>query len=339
MMWNVLVGGLLTDAAIVLYDGSPAVPSLDRLWELAEATRITCFGMSAAFLSSCLKAGLRPRDTHDLPSLRSIGSTGSPLSPEAFRWVYNDVKPDLWLFSTSGGTDVCTSFVGGVPTLPVYEGELQARTLGARVEAFDEHGRSVVDQVGELVLTAPLPSMPVFFWGDTDGSKYRETYFGEYLGVWKHGDWIELTSRGTAIIYGRSDATINRGGVRIGTSEIYRALLLLAEVADALVVDLTLRGGDDWMPLFVVPADGVSLDPELVERIKRQIREQCSPRHVPDAVLAIDEVPRTLSGKVIEIPIKRILSGVPVEQAVSREGLANPAALDYFVRLAGELAQ
>jgi acetoacetyl-CoA synthetase len=334
MMWNLLVGGLLADAAIVLFDGNPGYPDLGRLWDLTESAGITCFGTSAAYIAACMKSGIEPRAGRELAALRSVGSTGSPLAPEGFRWVYDHLGEDTWLFSTSGGTDVCTAFVGGVPTLPVHEGELQARSLGAKVEAFDEQGRSVIDEVGELVLTEPLPSMPVFLWGDDDGSRYRDTYFDMYPGVWRHGDWIEITSRGTAIIYGRSDATINRGGIRMGTSEIYSAVLALPQVVDALVVDLPRAGTEGWMPLFVVLGEGVELEDELVAEIKRRIRADCSPRHVPDEVLEIAAVPRTLSGKALEVPIKRILTGTSPDQAVSRDALANPEALDYFVALA-----
>jgi acetoacetyl-CoA synthetase len=329
MMWNFLLGGLLTDAAIVLYDGNPATPDLSRLWQLAEEAGITTFGTSAAFIAACMKDGVEPRDGRALARLRAVGSTGSPLSPEGFRWVYEQLGDDTWLFSTSGGTDVCTAFVGGVPILPVYEGELQARALGAKVEAFDEDGHAVVDEVGELVLTEPMPSMPVFFWNDPGGERYRDSYFSMYPGVWRHGDWIEITSRGTAIIYGRSDSTINRGGVRMGTSEIYRVVLGFDEVVDALVVD-----ADGFMPLFVVLRDGVGLDDDLRGRIVAQIREDCSPRHVPNAIEAVPEIPRTLSGKILEVPVKRILLGAEPEAVASRDSLANPQALDWFARWA-----
>ena len=334
MMWNFLAGVLLTPASIVLYDGSPGSPSLDRLWDLAAEAKITCFGTSAAFIASCMKAGVKPAGGRDLSALRSVGSTGSPLSPEGFRWVYDELGDDTWLFSTSGGTDVCTAFVGGVPIEPVYEGELQARSLGCDVQAFDEDGRSVIDEVGELVIVQPLPSMPIGFWNDPGGARMREAYFATYPGVWRHGDWIEITSRGTAIIYGRSDSTINRGGVRMGTSEIYRAVLALDEVVDALVVDVPRDGAESWMALFVVPREGAALDDELRRAIARRVREDCSPRHVPDDVFAVAEVPRTLSGKILEVPVKRILSGTPPEQAASRDSLANPAALDWFVSFA-----
>jgi acetoacetyl-CoA synthetase len=339
MMWNFLVGVLLTDASIVLYDGSPAEPDMGVLWDLAEAAGVTCFGTSASYIAACMKEGVEPGSGRDLSALRSVGSTGSPLAPEGFQWIYDHVGADTWLFSTSGGTDVCTAFVGGVPTLPVYRGELQGRSLGCAVEAFDEDGNSVVDEVGELVITEPMPSMPVYFWGDPDGSRYRESYFDTYPGVWRHGDWIEITSRGTAIIYGRSDSTINRSGIRMGTSEIYRAVASVDEVTDALVVDIPRPGTEGWMPLFVVLREGVELDDELTKRIARAIRERCSPRHVPDRLYEIAEVPRTLSGKVLEVPVKRILTGTPVDRAASRDSLANPAALDFFVELAGEIDQ
>ncbi len=334
MMWNLLVGGLLTEAPIVLYDGSPAHPGLDVLWQLAADAGITCFGTSAGYLSSCLKNGVEPRAGRDLSRLRSVGSTGSPLSPEAFRWVYDHVGAETWLFSMSGGSDVCTAFVGGVPTLPVCEGELQARALGAKVEAFDEEGRSLIDQVGELVLTEPLPSMPIAIWGDEDGSRYRESYFDLYPGIWRHGDWIEITSRGTAIISGRSDSTINRGGVRMGTSEIYRVVALIPEVLDALVVDLPWPGTSGFIVLFVVLAEGARLDEELRNRITTRLREDCSPRHAPDEVRQIDAVPRTISGKLVEVPVKRILMGADPATVAGRESLADPAALDLFVELA-----
>jgi acetoacetyl-CoA synthetase len=334
MMWNFLVSALHTEASIVLYDGSPGHPDLGVLWDLAERTGMTHFGTSASYIASCMKGEVKPSDGRDLSALRAVGSTGSPLSPEGFQWVYDEIGRDTWLFSTSGGTDVCSAFVGGVPTLPVYEGELQARSLGAKVEAFDEDGNAVIDEVGELVLTAPLPSMPVSFWNDEDGERLREAYFDMYPGIWRHGDWIRITPRGTAVIYGRSDSTINRGGVRMGTAEIYRAVLAVDEIADALVVDVPREGSDNWMPLFVVLREGAELDDDLVAEIRKRVREDCSPRHVPNDVYAVDEVPRTLSGKLLEVPVKRILSGTDPEKAASRDSLANPQALDWFVELA-----
>jgi acetoacetyl-CoA synthetase len=337
MMWNFLVSALLTPASVVLYDGSPGHPDLGALWDLAERAGTTCFGTSASYIAACMNGGVEPGAGRDLSRLGAVGSTGSPLAPEGFQWIYDHLGQDTWLFSTSGGTDVCTAFVGGVPLLPVYRGELQGRALGASVEAWDPDGNPLVNEVGELVLTEPMPSMPVYFWGDPDGSRLREAYFDHYPGVWRHGDWIEITDRGTAVIYGRSDSTINRQGVRMGTSEIYRAVQAVPQVVDALVVDVPRPGTEGWMPLFVVLREGEELTDDLVAAIKRSIRENCSPRHVPDEVFAIGEVPRTLSGKVLEVPVKRILMGTPPEQAASRDSLANPAALDWFVGLADRL--
>lgn len=337
MMWNFLVSCLLTDAAIVLYDGNPGHPDMTSLWQLAADAEVTCFGTSASYISACMKAGIEPGDGRDLSRLRSVGSTGSPLAPEGFDWIYQHVGEDTWLFSTSGGTDLCTAFVGGVPTLPVYRGELQARALGAAVESWDEDGNPLTGEVGELVITKPMPSMPLYLWGDDDGSRYHDSYFDLYPGVWRHGDWIEITPRETAIIYGRSDSTINRGGIRMGTSEIYRAVLADPDVIDALVVDIPREGTEGWMPLFVVLAEGAQLTGDLKKRVAREIRERCSPRHVPDEMIEIGTIPRTLSGKVLEVPVKRILTGTPAEKAASKDSLADPASLDFFVEYAKTL--
>jgi acetoacetyl-CoA synthetase len=334
MMWNFILSGLLTEAAIVLYDGNPGFPDMGVLWDLAEKAEFNMFGTSAAYISACMKAGEEPGAGRDLSRLRSVGSTGSPLAPEGFDWIYEHVGRDTWLFSTSGGTDLCTAFVGGVPTLPVYRGELQARALGAKVESWDPEGRPHIGVVGELVITEPMPSMPLYLWNDPDGERYRESYFEMYPGIWRHGDWIEITERGTAIIHGRSDSTINRGGIRIGTAEIYRAVLESEEIVDALVVDLPRDGTDGVTLLFVVLREGAELDDDLRKTLARAIRERCSPRHVPDEVRAIAAVPRTLSGKVVEVPTKRILMGADPTKVVSRDSLANPEALDYFVELA-----
>jgi acetoacetyl-CoA synthetase len=334
MMWNFLVGVLLTPASIVLYDGNPGHPDLGTLWDLADRTGVTVFGTSAAFLASCRKAGIRPAVGRDLSRLGAVGSTGSPLAPGDFRWVYDELGDGTWLFSTSGGTDVCTAFVGGVPVLPVREGELQARALGADIQAWDPEGRPLIGEVGELVLPTPLPSMPVGFWGDDDGTRYAEAYFSTYPGVWRHGDWIEITEQGSAVIHGRSDATINRGGIRMGSSEIYQAVFALDDVLDALVVDVPQTDGEGWMPLFVVLRDGVALDAALTTQIARRIREDCSPRHVPNEVHAVAAIPRTLSGKVLEVPVKRILMGHDPDTVASRDSLANPAALDAFADFA-----
>jgi acetoacetyl-CoA synthetase len=334
MMWNVLVSGLLTQAQIVLFDGNPGVPNPDVLWDLAAETHTTCFGTSAAYVHACMKRGARPTTSErDLSRVNAVGSTGSPLSPEGFRWIYDSLGSDVWLFSTSGGTDVCSAFLGGTPLEPVYLGELQARSLGADVCAFDEKGREVVEEVGELVVRQPMPSMPVSLWNDPAGARYRDAYFSVYRGVWRHGDWIRITTRGSAVIYGRSDSTINRGGIRMGTAEIYRAALREDEVLDALVLDIPgeRESDDSWMPLFVVLAPGAELTSELRSAINRRIREDCSPRHVPDSVVVVPEVPRTLSGKVLEIPLKRLLMGADPEEVASRGSLANPEAYDWFI--------
>jgi acetoacetyl-CoA synthetase len=341
MMWNYLVSGLAVGATIVLYDGSAAYPGLDALWKLAESERITYFGTSAPFLLACKKAKLLPGKKHDLAALRGLGTTGAPLPADGFAWVYAAIKSDLLLASVSGGTDVCTAFVLSCPWLPVRAGEIQCRGLGAKIEAFDAHGRSVTGEVGELVLTEPLPSMPVGFWGDTDGSRFRESYFATYPGVWRHGDWIKITERGSCVIYGRSDSTLNRGGVRMGTSEFYRVVERLPEITDSLVIDTGSLEGDAvgklW--LFVVLAPGVALDHALEHRIKDVVRRELSPRHVPDTIRAVRAVPRTLNGKKLEVPVKRILLGAPPEKVASLDTLADPSALDAFVELARELAQ
>ncbi|HEX6275723.1 MAG TPA: acetoacetate--CoA ligase [Polyangiaceae bacterium] len=337
MMWNYLVGGLLVGATIVLYDGSPAHPTLGALWKLVASEKLTYFGTSAPYLIACQKAGVLPKK-HDLSTLRALGTTGAPLPADGFGWVYDAVKSDLLLGSVSGGTDLCTAFVLSCPELAVRAGELQCRALGAKVEAFDEGGGSVMGAVGELVITEPMPSMPVFFWGDADGSRLRESYFAKYPGVWRHGDWIKLTERGSAVIYGRSDSTLNRGGVRMGTSEFYRVVEAIPEVVDSLVVDTATLDGDavGKLYLFVVLEGGASLSVELERKLKQAVKTELSPRHVPDAIVAVPGVPRTLNGKKLEVPVKRILLGAPPEEVVSRDTLANPEALDAFVALANK---
>ena len=333
-MWNFLVGCLLTPASIVLFDGSPTHPGPEVLWQLAERAGITCFGTSASFLGACAKADLEPSELFDLGALRAVGSTGSPLAPETFDWVYDRIGRDVWLFSTSGGTDVCSAFLAGVPTLPVRRGELQAPALGVALAAWDSSGRPLQGEVGELVVTEPMPSMPTCLWGDTSGERLRSSYFDMYPGVWRHGDWVELTEHGGAIIHGRSDSTINRGGVRIGTSEIYRALATVEDVIDSLVVDVPRPETHGWIALFVALSDGIELDDALVRTIRGRIREHCSPRHVPNAVLAVPDVPRTLSGKPLEVPVKRILMGDDPDTVVSIDALANPKSLKFFTELA-----
>ena len=334
MMWNLVVGGLLSGSTALLYDGNPGYPDMNILWEFAEETGMTCFGTSASYITACMKAEIEPGRDFDLSALKAIGSTGSPLPPEGFEWAYEHVKEDLWLFSTSGGTDLCTAFVGGVPLLPVRTGELQARGLGAAVEAFDENGNSVIDDVGELVITEPMPSMPIYFWNDPEGERYRESYFDVYPGVWRHGDWIKIKEDGSCVIYGRSDSTINRGGVRMGTSEIYSAVDKVDEVSDSLVVDVPRDGGSSFMPLFVVLQEGVELDDDLKDRIRSSIKDNASPRHVPNEIFAVSDIPKTLNGKKLEVPVKKILSGTPPEKAASKESLSNPESLDRFVELA-----
>ena len=337
MMWNLVVAGLLTGSTALLYDGNPGHPEMNVLWEFAEKTGMTCFGTSASYLTACMKANIEPGKDFDLSSLESIGSTGSPLPPEGFEWAYEHVKEDLWLFSTSGGTDLCSAFVGGAPLLPVRAGELQARSLGAKVEAFDEEGNPQMDEVGELVITEPMPSMPIYFWNDPEGERYRESYFDVYPGVWRHGDWIKVKDDGACVIYGRSDSTINRGGVRMGTSEIYSAVDKVEEVADSLVVDVPKVSGNSFMPLFVVLEEGADLDDDLKGRIKSSIKENASPRHVPNEIFAVPDIPKTLNGKKLEVPVKRILSGTPPEKAASKESLSNPESLDRFVELSRQI--
>ena len=335
MMWNFTLAALLAGATIVLYDGSPGYPDLGVLWELAEKAPIHHFGTSAPFLVSCMKAGLSPGKEFDLSSLRSIGSTGSPLPPEAFGWVYDNVKPDVWLSSMAGGTDVCTAWVGGNPLLPVYQGEIQCRCLGCAMESWDEDGHSVPPgEVGEMVVTKPMPSMPVFFWNDPDGAKYRGSYFDTYPGVWRHGDWIRITGRDTVVILGRSDATLNRQGVRIGTAEIYRAIDRIPEIRDSLIVNLERPDGSDWMPLFVMLSPGALLDEALKTRICKALRTEYSPRHVPDEIIEVPDIPYTISGKKMETPVKKVLQRKPLDKAYNRDSMRNPEAMGYFIEMA-----
>ncbi|HZQ76823.1 MAG TPA: acetoacetate--CoA ligase [Acidimicrobiia bacterium] len=342
MMWNLLVSGLAVGAALVLFDGDLASPDLSTLWRLAEETGTTYFGASAPFLMACRKAGLEPAKLADLSRVRGIGSTGAPLPPEGFRWVYEAVTTDGQLNSVSGGTDVCSAFVGACPMLPVWEGRISGRALGAKVEAFDPEGRPLIDEQGELVITEPMPSMPVGFWGDPDGSRYRSAYFDDFPGVWRHGDWIVLGDDGSCVISGRSDSTLNRGGVRLGTAEFYSVVEAFPEVADSLVVHLEDRAGEGIgmgaLLLFVVPAGGGEVGDDLKARIAAELRRSLSPRHVPDAIHAVSGIPRTLSGKKLEVPVKRILTGTPTDVAASRGALANPDSLEDFERLATERA-
>jgi acetoacetyl-CoA synthetase len=333
IMWNSLVLGLAMGATAVLYDGSPLHPTPDRLWQLAEDHRVTSLGTSPGYLLACAKAGLRPRTQHDLSALTAVGVTGSPTPPSAYRWVYEEVGDDLALNVISGGTDFVAALVGPAPWLPVTAGEMSCRGLGIHVESWDEQGQPVVERVGELVVLAPMPSMPLRIWGDEDGSRYRDSYFDVFPGVWRHGDWVTITERGTAVVHGRSDSTLNRHGVRMGSSDIYAAVEGLPEVAEALVLGVELADGGYWLPLFVRLAPDVELDDGLVRKIKETVRTHASPRHVPDEVLAIPAVPHTMTGKKLEVPLKRIAQGTPVERAVNLGGVDDPAAVHWFVRL------
>jgi acetoacetyl-CoA synthetase len=327
MMWNYLIGGLLVGSTLVLFDGNPGYPDLNALWRMAAEEKVTYFGCSAPFLMACRAAQLRPGASFDLSALRAVGSTGAPLPSSGFDWVYSAVSADVLLGSVSGGTDLCTAFVCSCPLLPVHSGELQCLALGAKVQAFDATGKPVQGEVGELVIAEPMPCMPVCFWNDPDGRRYRESYFEQYPGVWRHGDWIVITEHGGAVISGRSDATLNRGGVRMGTSEFYRVIEDLPQIRDSVVVDTSDSEGRGKLWLFVVPAPGQALDAALVASVKQALRGRLSPRHVPDEIVAIREVPRTLSGKKLEVPIKRLLGGAPVEQVVNPGTLQNPQAL------------
>jgi len=333
MMWNFLIGGLLVNATVILYDGSPGHPDLMTLWRIAEKHRVTLFGTSAPFVAACEKARLRPAAELDLTSVSAIGSTGSPLSTSGFRWLRDEVGAGIQIASFSGGTDVCTGVVGGAPTVPVWMGEISCRALGAKVESYSPSGEPLIGEVGELVITAPMPSMPVFFWGDEDGTRLRDSYFADYPGIWRHGDWIRITPRGSCVIEGRSDATLNRGGVRMGTAEFYRVVESLPEVVDSLVVDTSSAAGEGDLLLFVVLAPDAD-EATVAAALKKAIRTELSPRHVPGAVIRVGTVPRTLNGKKCEVPVKRILGGMAVDDAVSRDALADPDGFDEFLRIA-----
>jgi len=337
MMWNLLVGGLLAGATIFLYDGSPAYPNLRVLWQFADEARISYFGSSAAFIDACLKAGIKPGQQYDLRRIRAVGSTGSPLTSEGFNWIYENVNQELALESISGGADLCTAFVGGCRLLPIYAGEIQAASLGAKVKAYNEEGESILNEVGELVITRPMPSMPLFFWNDPEKMRYKDSYFNMFPGVWRHGDWIKINDRGGCIIYGRSDSTINRQGIRMGTSEIYRTIESIPGIVDSLVVDLELLGRESFMPLFVVLSEETFLDDELVSKIKQKLRTEVSPRHVPDAIYEVSQIPYTLSGKKMEVPVKRIMLGDEPEKAANPGAMRNPESIQFFVNLKSQL--
>ncbi|MEU3451565.1 acetoacetate--CoA ligase [Streptomyces thermolilacinus] len=342
MMWNFLVSGLLTGTTVVLYDGSPGHPSTDAQWRVAERTGATLFGTSAAYVMACLKAGVHPSRDHDLSRITCVATTGSPLPPDGFRWLHDEFAEngaDLWIASVSGGTDVCSCFAGAVPTLPVHIGELQAPCLGTDLQAWDPHGKPLVGEVGELVVTNPMPSMPIRFWNDPDGSRYHDSYFDTYPGVWRHGDWITLTDHGSVVIHGRSDSTLNRQGVRMGSADIYEAVERLPEIRESLVIGLEEPDGGYWMPLFVHLAEGATLDDALIDRVKRTIRAELSPRHVPDEIIEVPAVPHTLTGKRIEVPVKRLLQGTPLDKAVNPGSVDNVDLLRFYEDLARQRAQ
>jgi acetoacetyl-CoA synthetase len=334
MMWNFLVSSLLLGVRPVLYDGSPAHPAPDVLWRIAQEAGVSFFGASPAYVDLMSRAGVVPGKLYDLPELRAIMPAGSPVSAECTAWFYENVKPDVWVATGSGGTDVCTGFVGGVPTLPVYAGEIQAPHLGVAARAFNSRGESVVGEVGELVITEPMPSMPVRFWGDEGNQRYRESYFADFPGIWRQGDFFKINARGGCFVLGRSDATLNRHGIRIGTAEVYAVLASIDEVDDALIVNLDLPGGRFFMPLFVRLADGLKLDARIEDKIRDRLRRDYTPRHVPDRIVQLPEIPVTLTGKKLEVPVRKILRGVPADEAANRNAMANPDSLDFFVQYA-----
>ena len=334
MMWNFVQASLLVGGTAVLFDGSPNQPDMNVLWEFTEKAQIHHFGTSAPYLVACMKRELSPGRQFDLSHLRSIGSTGAPLPPEAFDYAYQHIKEDLWLCSMSGGTDVCTAFVGGCPLEPVYLGEIQCRSLGCALYAFDDDGQPLVDEVGEMVITKPMPSMPIYFWGDENMQRYRSSYFEMFPGIWRHGDWVKVTPRNTLVILGRSDATLNRHGIRIGTAEIYRAVNKVKAIKDSLIVNLELSGGRHYMPLFVLMNEGETLSEEIKSALRRTLRGDYTPRHVPDDIIEVQDIPYTISGKKLEAPVKKILMGHPIGKAANPDAMRNPETLDFFVEFA-----
>lgn len=331
MMWNYVHAALLVGGSIVLYDGSPAYPNLDVLWDFAEKAGIHHFGTSAPFIVANMKQGLQPNDKYSFSYLKSISSTGAPLPPDGFDWIYNKIKEDLWLVSMSGGTDVCTAFVGGVPTEPVYQGEIQARALGVSLYAFDEAGQALSNEVGEMVITKPMPSMPIYFWNDPDKERYQASYFNTYPSIWRHGDWVKVTERNSLIILGRSDATLNRDGIRIGTAEIYRTMNKVEALKDSLIINIEKSNGTHYMPLFVQLNDGYNLDADLIKSIKSELRQSYSPRHVPDEIIQVEDIPYTISGKKLESPIKKLLMGMDANKVINLGALRNPESVDFFM--------
>lgn len=337
MMFNILVSGLLTKSSIVLYDGNPAYPKPSKLWEIAAKTKTTMFGSSPAFVQMMKKINLSPKELVDVTSIEGIILSGSPAGPEVFSWMYENVKGDLWLTSQSGGTDIASGFVGAIPIEPVHAGEIQVRALGADVHAFDDAGKELINEVGELVVCKPMPSMPLYFWNDENNERYKESYFDVYPGVWRHGDFIKITERGSSVIYGRSDSTLNRYGVRIGTNEIYSSVEKIAAVKDSIIVNLDLPEGEFYMPLFITLKEGDTLSDELKEVINQTIRVDCSPRHVPDDIILIEQVPYTLTNKKMEVPVRRILMGEAEEDVANRDAMLNPTSLNFFITFRREV--
>lgn len=334
MMWNMVVSGLLVGATIVLYDGSPNHPGPERLWEITADHRVSVLGVSPGYLAGSAKAGLRPATAFDLSALRAIGCTGAPLPAQSYHWVHDELGAHVQVASTSGGTDVVSGFAGSAPTTPVWPGEISAPLLGVDLQAWDTDGRSVVGEVGELVIATPMPSMPVAFWNDPDGSRYRDAYFDVYPGIWRHGDWVTVTERGSLVISGRSDATLNRQGVRLGSADIYDVVEDFPEIRESLVVGAELDGSGYWMPLFVVMADGGVLDDDLRRRIGEAIRSKASPRHVPDDIIEVPAIPHTRTGKKLEVPVKRLIQGRPLMQVTGVDTVDDPDALRYFAKYA-----
>ena len=339
MMWNYVHAALLVGGSIVLYDGSPGYPNLEALWHFASQAGIHHFGTSAPFIVANMKQGIKPKEDLSFPYLKSISSTGAPLPPDGFDWIYKNVKDDLWLVSMSGGTDVCTAFVGGIPTEPVYQGEIQGRALGVSLYAFDEKGKALTDEVGEMVITKPMPSMPVYFWNDPEKEKYRASYFDTYPNVWRHGDWVKITDRNTLMILGRSDATLNRDGIRIGTAEIYRTMNKIEAIKDALIINIEKEDGTHYMPLFVQLNEGYGLEATLIKDIKSTLRKSYSPRHVPDEIIAVADIPYTISGKKLESPIKKLLMGADLEKVINLGALRNPEAVSFFIEFRKNINQ
>ncbi|NNL91235.1 MAG: acetoacetate--CoA ligase [Saprospiraceae bacterium] len=333
MMWNYLQASMLAGATPVLFDGSPGLNNLEVLWELAEKCPIHHFGTSAPYLSACMKREVSIGSKYNLSPLRSIGSTGAPLPPEVFEWIYTEIKSDVWLCSMSGGTDVCTAFVGGNPLLSVYKGLIQSRALGCALFAYDNNGEHVSDSLGEMVIEKPMPSMPIYFWNDKNNSRYLSSYFSEYEGKWRHGDWIKIYENGSLLIQGRSDATLNRKGVRIGTAEIYNVLDKISELKDSLVLNIEKSDGEDIMPLFIVLNENENLDEDLKKKINSELRSQCSPRHVPDEIMVVEDIPYTLSGKKMEVPIKKLFMGMDVSKSMNKDAVKNPKSIDSFIKI------